>query len=94
VSLTIKRKIEVIKKLETGCKKRKEIAEEYGVSPSCITNIIKEKETLKTLYYSGEIDPKISRPKRPLGWGRGGKTNTRKDHCWSNFQKKNKKQSS
>ena len=64
VSLTIKRKIELIQKLETGCKKRKEVAEEYEISAGCVTKIMKEKETLKSLYYSGEIDPKIHRPHR------------------------------
>ena len=64
VSLTIKRKIELIQKLESGCKKRKEIAEEYGISAGCVTKIMSEKETLKSLYYSGKIDPKIQRPHR------------------------------
>ena len=62
VSLTIKRKIELIQKLETGCQKK--VAEEYGISAGCVTKMMKEKETFKGLYYSGELDPKFQRPHR------------------------------
>ena len=48
VTLTLKRKIDLISTAEMNpSKKRKEIAEEFGIAPTTVTGILKDKEKYK-----------------------------------------------
>ena len=62
VTLTLKRKIDLISTAEMNpSKKRKEIAEEFGIAPTTVTGILKDKEKYKQQYFSGQIDVNKSR---------------------------------
>ena len=62
VTLTLKRKIDLIGTAEMNpSKKRKEIAEGFGIAPTTVTGILKDKEKYKQQYFSGQIDVNKSR---------------------------------
>ena len=62
VTLTLKSKIDLISTAEMNpSKKRKEIAEEFGIAPTTVTGILKDKEKYKQQYFSGQIDVNKSR---------------------------------
>ena len=54
-ALSLKRKIDVIKAVD-NCppgKKRKQIADDFGIPPNTLTNIMKNREKTETAFYSG-----------------------------------------
>ena len=56
-TLTLKRKVDLILYTETNpSKKRSEIAREFGILPSGVTGIMREKQKYKQLYFSGQAD--------------------------------------
>lgn len=57
-SLSLKQKIELLKMIETAPphKKRKQIAEEFGVAPSTISVVMKNKDKLKEAFYQDGVD--------------------------------------
>jgi hypothetical protein len=57
-SLSLKQKIELIKRIETAPphKKRRQIAEEFGVAPSTISCVVKNKDKLKEAFYQDGVD--------------------------------------
>lgn len=61
VNLPLKRKIDLIRSVEAGGKRKKDIASEFGICAGTISHIMKDKERLKQLYHSGEIDPRKQR---------------------------------
>ena len=68
LSLTIKRKLEIISAVEKvpASKKKKEIAAEFGIPPSTLSSIIKKKDSLKAAATFGSKGKKRNRdPSRP-----------------------------
>ena len=62
VTLTLKRKIDLINvAVGNPSKKRKEMAEEFGIAPTTVTGILKEKEKYKQQYFNGQTDVRKSR---------------------------------
>ena len=61
-SLTIKRKLEIIDKVDTSPpgKKKKEIAAEFGIPPSTLSTILKNRDSLQTRHAVGSNTKKGS----------------------------------
>ena len=62
-SLSLKRKVEIIKSFEQAppMKKKKEIAEEFGIPPNTLSNILKNRKKIMESLDQQKIDPERSR---------------------------------
>jgi hypothetical protein len=65
-TLTLKRKIELLDEVESGAKKKADIAKEFGISGSTLSGIIKNKERYRKMYYDGHMDIEKKRSRASL----------------------------
>ena len=56
VTLSLKRKIEMIDCVERGGKKKKDIASDFGIAPSSVSTIVRDKDRYRKLFYEGHTD--------------------------------------
>ncbi|XP_070184437.1 tigger transposable element-derived protein 4-like, partial [Littorina saxatilis] len=64
--MTLKRRIEVINVVEANpLKKKKLIAEAFGISNSTLSTLLKDREKYKKYYYSGQTNPNKRRVRGP-----------------------------
>jgi hypothetical protein len=59
--LTIDQKCEIIQAVEKKTKSKTEIAKNYGINPSTLTEILKRKDSIITASQSGDFSPKRKR---------------------------------
>ena len=55
VTLSLKRKIEMIDCVERGGKK-KDIASDFGIAPSSVSTTVRDKDRYRQLFYEGHTD--------------------------------------
>ena len=56
VTLSLKRKIELIQCVESGGKRKKEIASDFGIAPNTLSTILRDKDRYQRLFYGGKTD--------------------------------------
>ena len=56
VTLPLKQKIELIQCVESGGKKKKEIADDFGIAPNTLSTILWDKDMYRKLFYEGKTN--------------------------------------
>ena len=55
VTLSLKQKIKMIDCVERDGKKKKDIASDFGIAPSSVSTIVRDKDRYRKLFYKGTL---------------------------------------